>query len=299
MFRRFFLIPLVLSIALSPGISPAFEPAKRGELYQALLGIDFSGRQRMLSQRIAGLSCLVYMGIDAETHAQEALEAGATYSRTLEYLLVGHAETGLAAQSDTRVLQALVEARDAFGPLSDLLTVFEGSSTISTQRLEAISARSSEVFEASKNLTNQIQASSTKALEELPLINAMIINISGRQRMLAEKAFKAFCLSQAGINVEHNLERLDNTVTIFHNTMDALVNGMPGVILPPPNRIIKAKLEEARAVWLPVKAILERALAGERLGYEEIHFTTEELETIRMLMNEAVKLYEESGDSRN
>lgn len=272
--------------------NPVPVAAQTDALEEALVRIDLAGRQRMFAQRMAGLSCLVSLDIDAETHAREALGIRDQYRELLEDLRDGNAEVGIRAETDPAVKRAITEAMTPFNELSDLLSVFETRSTLATQRLQAISVSSSQVFDTAVTLASQVQSSRSSALQDLTLIKSMIINISGRQRMLAEKAFKEFCLAQAGADTEKNLERLTETVRIFDNTLDALINGLPGMILPPPNEAIKAKLEEVRSVWMPVKSILDRALGGEIMDHFEVHFATEELETVRVLMNEAVALYD-------
>jgi len=288
---------IVLPLALSASFNPALVVAQTDTLEEAMARIDISGRQRMFAQRMAGLSCLVSLDIEAETHAREALEIRDQYRETLDNLRTGNPDIDITAETDTSVKRAIAAAIVPFEELSDLLSVFETRSTLATQRLQAISVSSSQVFETAATLASQIQASRSSALQDLTLIKSMIINISGRQRMLAEKAFKEFCLAQAGADTQKNLERLDETVRIFDNTLGALINGLPGMILPPPNEDIKAKLEEVRGVWEPVKSILARALEGEIMDHDEVHFATEELETVRMLMNEAVALYDLAEES--
>ncbi len=279
----------------------SFAPVAQAEnsllMEEALHRIDITGRQRMFAQRMAGLSCLVNLDIDAETHAREALEIRDQYGETLQNLREGNSDIGIMAETDPTVKRAITAATTSFAELSDLLAVFETRSTIATQRLQAISVSSNHVFETSAALVSKVQASRGAALEDLTMIKSMIINISGRQRMLAEKAFKELCLAQAGVNPEQNLERLDETVSIFNNTLDALINGVPGMILPPPNEEVKAKLEGVRSVWVQVKSILDRALEGEIMDHTEIRSAAEELKTVRILMNEAVALYDLAEES--
>jgi len=292
---------LIKNACLTLAISSSFQvlpiAAQTDALDEAMARIDVSGRQRMYAQRMAGLSCLISLDIDAEVHAREVLEIRDQYREALSNLRSGNPDIGLTAETDAAVITAIASASEPFQELSGLLSVFESRSTLATQRLQAISEASDQVFETAATLASQVQTSQSSTLHELTLIKSMIINISGRQRMLAEKAFKEFCLAQAGADTEKNLARLEETVRIFDNTLAALINGLPGMILPPPNEGIKAKLEEVRGVWQPVKAILDRALEGEIMDHTEVHFATEELETVRMLMNEAVALYDSAEES--
>lgn len=289
-------LSMAISTSLAAYIStiPTASHAGDHALMQAVIRIDMAGRQRMLAQRMTMLSCLVHLDIDAESNSQKALAVRDLYGETLEDLHSGNAALNVMAATTPQVLSAISDARAPFQEISDLLSTLEGNSAMSIQRLQAIANASEQVFQTAYDLTNQAQSASSVALQGLPLINSMIINISGRQRMLAEKSAKLFCLAQAGINVDQNLQELTKTESIFDNTMLALINGMPGVILPPPTAEIKTKLERVWATWKPAKDMLDSAVEGATFSADDIAFVVSELETVRVMMNEVVKLYDEA-----
>ncbi len=286
--RPFLAVSLVLSTF---GFSPAAQAETSATVSQALEKINLSARQRMLAQRMAGLSCLVHLGIDAEVHAAEALETQALFGDSLAELQ--------ANETNPDLLETMAELQTPYNVIVGYMTVLTTTGDMGPRRLEAVATTSEELFTLSNTLTSQVQSAESKNLEGLTLLQTMILNLSGRQRMLSEEAFKEFCLAQAGIEPAHNLELLATTATVFDNTMNALVNGMPGLIIAPPTPEIKAKLEEAAAVWQPVKALLARAVAGETFDTEGVHYVTEELETVRMLMDDAVELYEHYNDGNS
>ncbi len=280
------------SFGLALSLMSAPLPTQAETVSHALEMVNLSARQRMLAQRMAGLSCMVYLDIDAETHATEALEVRDLFGETLDTLRATFETAEIDPKSKAKLETALNLSQDQFNRMAGYLTSLETVGTVGPSRLEAIALTSNALYEESDNLINQIQASERENLENLPLIRTMILNLSGRQRMLSEQAFKEFCLAEADINAADNLAALAHTSEVFNSTMEALINGMPGLIIAPPTAEIKAKLEEARDAWLPVKAVLERAVAGERFGADTIHAATETLEDVRVLMNEAVELYE-------
>lgn len=285
------LLALSLSFAML-GVSPTAHAEMSSSVTQALENINLSARQRMLAQRMAGLSCLVHLNIDAEVHGAEALEAQALFATSLATLRDTNAEIGTARSDRPNILGAIEQVQTPLNAMAGYLTVLSTTGDVGPKRLEAIAATTEVLFDASETLTSRVQYAESQNLKELTLIQTMILNFSGRQRMLSEKAFKEFCLAEAGIDPAYNLEELGKTTTIFDNTMSALVNGLPGLIVAPPTPEIKAKLEETNTVWQPVKVILDRAVAGEIFDAHDIHYVTEELETVRILMDEAVELYE-------
>ena len=287
--RTLSIVSLPVIFAASLSLFPM--PAQADTLEEAVARIDISGRQRMFAQRMAGLSCLVSLNIDAETHAREVLEIRDQYRATLESLLDGNPEINMTAETDPNVKAAIASAVTPFEELSVLLSVFETQSTLSAQRLRAISVVSRQVFETAAALTSKIQSSRSSEMQNLALIDTMIINIAGRQRMLAEKTAKLLCLAQVGINVEGNLQELAETEAVFESTMDALINGMPGVLLPPPTEEIGTKLEHILAVWTSSRSIRNRAAQGVTLNAADIVLVVGGLKTVRIMINEVVKLY--------
>ncbi len=290
-------LPIIaLSLSLF-GLAPTVQAEDAITVTQALERINISARQRMLAQRMAGLSCLVHLDIEPEIHGAEALEAEVLFRETLATLSDVDTSLGLSSEQTLELMESIDNVMLPFSAVSGYLTVLSTNGDMGKSRLGAIATSSSKLFAASEILTTRVQSAESHNLQNLNLIQTMILNLSGRQRMLSEKAFKEFCLAQAGIENEQNLEDLAHTVLIFDNTMSALVNGMPGLIIAPPTAEIRAKLEETNAVWQPVKVLLERAVEGEVFDTHDIHYVTEELETVRILMNDAVELYEHYNET--
>jgi len=289
----------VASLALALSLTSLSVPfaAQAETVSEALHLVNISARQRMLAQRMAGLSCLVHLDIEPEIYAAEALEARDVFRNSLDALRSGNEASSAEQATKAKVETSINLAQDQYNLMSGYLNSLQTVGTVGPNRLAFIASTSNDLFEVSEDLTNYVQIAERQKLENLPLIRTMILNFSGRQRMLSEKAFKEFCLAQSGINAAENIESLVETTSIFDTTMNALINGMPGLIIAPPTTEIKAKLEEARNVWLPVKDVLERAISGEQFDTHAIHKATEDLETVRMLMDEAVTLYQNYSDT--
>ncbi len=93
-------------------------------------------------------------------------------------------------------------------------------------------------------------------LPELPAVVGMTVNLAGRQRMLTQKAAKEACLAAAGVDPQKNVANLTESLSLFDATLDALINGYAGTIMPPPNDEIRAKLLQVKDLWTPVDKIL-------------------------------------------
>ena len=261
----------------------------------ALHRVNIAGRQRMLSQHIAGLACITHLEHEAALHGQETLEALDLYTETLTLLRDGSAESGLGIENNPKILVDIAKAVDGLETMTEILAPLSNGGEIDLPHLSAISAASNILTETSAHVITEIQTAYSGELSDLTLIETMIINFAGRQRSLSEKAFKEFCFVEAGVNTATNLEELAQTIELFDNTMAALINGMQGLILPPPTEEIKAKLIEANTVWLAAEDFLKRAIAGEQFDEETILKASEEFTKVRLLMDEAVLLYQQAS----
>ena len=121
----------------------------------------------------------------------------------------------------------------------------------------------------------------------------VILNLSGRQRMLTQKMSKETFLVAAGIDAAGNREALKKTMTLFDTTLTGLRDGDPRVNLPPTSnsRIVK-QLDEVRALYEELKPILAAAAGGQTQASENLQALAEKNPVLLAEMNKAVKMYE-------
>lgn len=87
---------------------------------------------------------------------------------------------------------------------------------------------------------------------------ATAINLSGRQRMLAQRMSKEYFLAIYGYEPKKNRERLKKTIAMFDATLRGLINGDETLGLPPaPNEAIKRQLEKVNVLWADFKKTIE------------------------------------------
>ncbi|MCF6305101.1 MAG: type IV pili methyl-accepting chemotaxis transducer N-terminal domain-containing protein [Rhodobacteraceae bacterium] len=178
---------------------------------------------------------------------------------------------------------------DAF---ASLITEIIETGTINSENLATLDVLGLAYLKVQNKFVNRVASDYGGALEDLPLIRSITIDVAGRQRMLSQKAAKEFCLIDAGINPEANRENLTETVRIFTNTLNALTEGFPGLVMPPPNPSILAKLNEVKAAWLVPSAVLSQIANGAEVTQNDRAIIEAQIERVLTLMNEAVGMYE-------
>ena len=128
----------------------------------------------------------------------------------------------------------------------------------------------------------------------------MLIDISGRQRMLTQKISKETCIIGGRHQTDGTIADLQGTVQIFEASLEALRFGMPSVgILPPPNAEISAGLNTVVTDWNTVKPMISAMLASEDLETAAHAQKYQQLNVTMSDMNAVVGLYADVARPRS
>lgn len=255
--------------------------------------INLSGRQRMLSQRMAKAVCFAAQGVQIEKHLKMIENAHALFDTTLIGLREGDAEQGLNPEKTPRILSELDD-------VEGLWTQYGVAVAAAAKGKEAAQAALDEV--ASLNLPTLIQMN--KAVGEFerhygssgdihPAL-ALALNISGRQRMLSQKASKEFCLIAAGKDVEENRTALAKTVALFESSLLGLMDGNEDLGLPEaPTDEIYEQLEFVMELWVPLKSVFAAVANGSDPSDAELKLVATGNNPLLVEMNRAVWMYDQ------
>ena len=126
----------------------------------------------------------------------------------------------------------------------------------------------------------------------------MVIDVAGRQRMLAQRMSKNTCPVASGFNVETAQTELATASEICDASLKALYFGMPDVgISGPPSSMIKKNSGNILTRWQDLQPLLQTAIETSALDTEqlEIMFTganalTGEMNTVDGMYSDASKL---------
>jgi len=273
---------------------PTASHAQSSTAVEAKHRVNIAGRQRMLSQRMSKAACFIHSGVNVDAHLIMLKSAFDLFSQSHQALVSGSKDARLSAETTPAILEkmALVDQKwTEFAPyVQDILS----TSRINGTQIAKMDAAGLALLKAMNGAVNMIATEYGTLLEDLPLIQSITIDVAGRQRMLSQKAAKEFCLIASGIETDQNTERLAETVQLFSATLEALMTGMSGVVIAPPNGETSAMLGQVKAEWGVPSAIFDRTLnvAEPCCGHRRV--VAEQMELVLDYMNQAVGMYETS-----
>jgi len=252
-----------ISMAENTAPQPASEVANTNKVTMDIVKlIDMAGRQRMLSQRIA--KDYMYAGKKiAASKATKQLKKSLEEMKTAHKILV-------ESINDPEIKNLL-----AFVKMSS--EDFEATSKepFNTDNAQLILDLSESMLEGSQYVVTSLKGiANVKA--------SKIVDMSGRQRMLAQRIAKYYIAYQAGIKDKNTVDQMNAAVKLFGESHEALMKNENNT--PEINR----KLNKIDRLW---KIVYKFYLNIEKGGLPLIVFNT--TDDITKKMNEITALYVE------
>ena len=252
--------------------------------------INFSGKLRMLSQRIPAAACHLANGVD--TDGARALLTGAKteFGTILNALEFGDEKLNVkGAETRRKTLAQIHDLRGKWEPFSATVDqVLAGNA--SDEDVKMVLKDSMSVLDSAKLLVSEISGQYSNPAE-MTQAAAMVIDIAGRQRMLTQKMSKESCAAWSGFSPSA-ADDLAGTMQVFEASLKALTYGMPdaGIKVPP-----TAEIAEGLAVvnkdWNGVKDMLVSISAGNIPAPDAAADVFQRLNTTMADMNKVVGLY--------
>ena len=281
-----------LAVAQLGFVTPAI--AQSPEAIEAARRVNISGRQRMLSQRISKAACFLNIGVQTDGHPNQLQDAVALFETSLQALRHGDESMGLGPEQNAEIREALLKVAGDWDTFSQNFQMALSSGMVPRPALAGIDESGLHLLADMNRTVNKTASIYGDSLPDMPLILSLTIDLAGRQRMFTQKAAKEYCLIDAGVNVAENRERLAKTTQLFSLTLNALQSGMPGMVMAAPNDQIRDQLTAVAEAWAGPKAALEAAANGAEINDTGRIAIVNGIERVLVLMNEAVRMYEEA-----
>lgn len=141
-------------------------------------------------------------------------------------------------------------------------------------------------------------ASVSPALAEGPTSAeyGVVLNLSGKQRMLSQKMSKEIMLVALDVDKDANLASLEQTSALFDKTLKGLRNGSDELRLPPTSsgRILR-QLDKIDGIWAAFYPVVQGVIAAKSATRDQVAKIAEMNLPLLKEMNKAVGLYEKDA----
>ena len=127
----------------------------------------------------------------------------------------------------------------------------------------------------------------------------VVLNLSGKQRMLTQKMSKEVMLIALGVETEKNLGNLSATAALFDKTLKGLRDGDATLNLPPTSskRIIKQLDRINTRHWQGFNKTIQEILGAKSVSKAQVAVIATTNIPLLKQMNKCVKLYEKDASS--
>ena len=248
--------------------------------------INLSGKQRMLTQRMAKLALLVESNIDKKENLEKLITFSELYSKTLNAFKKGDKDLGCIATNDTAVKeQILVLEKEWESFYDEVKNIIKGEDK-EGKALAYVIANNESLLKSSNKLVIEYEKSN-RSKNYLDIARLHIINIAGRQRMLTQKMTKEKLLVIKGEKAYE--QKLKATITLFDTSLIALIEGdKEQHIVKSSNDKIKKQLGLVLDMWTKLKPLYEKS----KLNKKELETIIKENSLLLKEMNHMVKMAE-------
>ncbi len=253
--------------------------------------INFSGKLRMLSQRIAASACHFAEGVDPNASSALLAKDTAEFEKILNALEHGDDDLSIKGVEKRRKTLAKIETvKEQWAAMKSSAEAIANGDNSETHLNVVVSSNTELLKKAAILVTELVGQYSNPA--EMVQADSMVIDIAGRQRMLSQKISKESCLLASHHENENTRSNLEKSMQVFEASLYALRNGMPSAgVKGPPTKEIAAGLELVNEDWMSVKPTLLEILAGTEVSIDVEADKYHKLNKTMADMNKVVGLY--------
>lgn len=124
----------------------------------------------------------------------------------------------------------------------------------------------------------------------------VVLNLSGKQRMLSQKLSKEMLLIAMDVEKADNLKNLEATAALFDKTLSGLRDGNIGMSLPPTTKAeIVKQLDKIRRIWKPFYVDVRKTLSTGKATSTQVSKLAVKSPILLREMNKCVTMYEKDA----
>ena len=257
---------------------------------QMAVKLNLAGKQRMLTQKMVKEALLISLKVNPDDNNKKLQASADLFEKTLVGLQQGDESLGLTKTNYQDVLAQLNKVTalwDAFKPSIEKV-IADGDNSEALRLLAQQNVPLLNEMDKAVSLYEDLgdKESSEAYLNDL----AVVINLSGKQRMLSQKMLKEALLVAQNIDKAENEKNLQATMQLFDQTLQGLLKGDESLnLVETKDEAILEQLAVVQGHWDTFKPLMEKL----DNSVEALQQVSEMNLVLLNDMDKAVKMYEE------
>ncbi len=252
-------LPLLKELNRAVSLYVSLNQGKKSKRAQA---VNLSGKERMLTQKIAKEILAISQHIDKKSNQQSLKKSKALFQKILLGLQHGDTSLKLTGTKLPKIKKQLKKVQRLWQSIrpalqSDFKNISKTKQTVQTlDTLLTEVDRAVKLFEKSIYREKQSHKLSFLVAQfmEKKNIQNHTINLAGKQRMLTQMMTKLAIQISLGINKEASKKALATYNALFERTLNGLYHGDTSLnLLACKNEKIKAHIRILQSLWKPFK----------------------------------------------
>ena len=266
--------------------------------------INLSGKERMLTQKMAKALLLVSQGISTKENMQDLQKTANLFEKILIGLEKGDKELHLAGTKLPSIQKQLKVGEKLWNEVRPVISKNIQDKQVLEKTINKLDTLLIEMNKTVKKFEKSIQREK-QALKLSSLVNQFmekknihnhIINLSGKQRMLTQKMSKLALLVSLNINTQENKKRLQKAYALYAKTLNGFAKGDSSLQLPATkNSEIAAYIKKLHKEWNPFKKSIQKILTSKTKNVKALGYVVSHNEKLLKMSNQLVQMFKHSA----
>ncbi|MEO0760615.1 MAG: type IV pili methyl-accepting chemotaxis transducer N-terminal domain-containing protein [Pseudomonadota bacterium] len=294
--RRGFGLGLAAAATIgAAGLKPGAARAAGGEggFSAVTHRVTLAEEQAVITQRIPMCAGFIKLNVEPSRFLVNLEQEATQFERVLKGLRNGDAELNLEPEPSGEVLEALSAVEAVWPGMKQTVDKILASGFVEDEDFAALSRADAALLFMCENVEKRLVSVYGDTAQHLGILIA--VELSVRQAMLTQKMSKEVTKIALGVKPEENRKILGETVTLFENTLEALLGGVEALKLPAPPEHIKLALLEERSRWSDLGPAMKGIAGGGEAGLLELYTIASQEEALLEAARHIEHMYEELG----
>ena len=270
--------------------------------------INLSGKERMLTQRMAKDLLLISEGIDTKKNRADLQTTAKEFETILKGLQKGDATLALVETKLPAIKKQLKKGDQLWREIKPVLSKSPKNPKLLAKTISQLDTLLVVMNKVVKKYEKSIQREK-QALQLSSLVNSFmkhknsenhVINLAGKQRMLTQKMTKLALLVSLNIDREENKKRLQNACKLYGKTLEGFAKGDKTLGLEATkDPKVTAYLGEVRAAWKPFAANIRKVIDSNGKDTKALAYVVKHNEALLQKSHHLVQLFKKSGGKKS